>query len=259
MTRRRADRRERAAKATFARAHPDRWRVPAFLGAVLAVKLIVLLQLQAHPLLAADAGLDTASYIELAHRVTAGDLSLGPGLYYLSPLYIYFLAAVFSISDWLFLARVIQAGLGTLAVGCVFVAARIWFGRRAAWIAAALAALTGVLTFYEIVILQSALDSVLTAAALAALAVALAGPPMRPGPDRPSRFAGASAAYATAGVLFGLSILNRPNAALAVGGIALGLLSRMPRRGAVDGRRVSRAVVARNRRFHQFALVLPGA
>src|SRR5947207_1723846 len=61
--------------------------------------------------------------------------------------------------------------------GCVawpadLVAARTWFGDRAAWIAAALAALTGVFTFYEILILQSSLDVVLTATGLALLAVA---------------------------------------------------------------------------------------
>jgi 4-amino-4-deoxy-L-arabinose transferase-like glycosyltransferase len=63
----------------------------------------------------------------------------------------------------------------------VFLTARAWYGERAAWIAASLAGLPGVCAFYEIVILQSALDTFLTAAALWCLTLALID---RPPPDR---------------------------------------------------------------------------
>ena len=45
--------------------------------------------------------------------------------------------------------------------------AREWwaFGERAAWFAAALAGLTGLFTFYEILILQASIDAFLTSAA----------------------------------------------------------------------------------------------
>jgi hypothetical protein len=82
-------------------------RLAAPLAATLAVKLIVLAQLQAHPLLQPDVGLDTTSYVQLAHRVAGGDITLGPGLYYLSPLYIYFLAAALALSDSFAFVRVL--------------------------------------------------------------------------------------------------------------------------------------------------------
>ncbi len=171
-----------------------------FLAGVLALKLVAVAQLWDHPLLQPDAGLDTTVYTQLAARVRAGDLALGPGLYFVSPLYIYFLAAVLGVTRSYGAALGVQALLGAAAVGCIFVAAREWFGRRAAWIAAALAALTGVFTFFESVLLQSALDPFLTAAALAALAVAL-----HRHRDEAARW------FFAAGLAFGVQALNRPN------------------------------------------------
>ena len=66
-----------------------------FFGFTLIQKIVVVAQLRAHPLTQPDAGLDTTAYAELARRVVAGDWGLGPGLYYVSPLYIYFLSAHF--------------------------------------------------------------------------------------------------------------------------------------------------------------------
>ena len=157
------------------------WRLPAFLAAVFLLKLVVLLQLQHHPLLEPEGALDTAAYVSLARRVLGGDLWLGPGLYYVSPLYIYVLAALLGLSDSFTSVRVAQVALGTAAVACVFWTAHAWFGRRAAWIAAALAALTGEFTFYEIVIFQSSLDTFLTAAALWCLTGALLDLPPKGG------------------------------------------------------------------------------
>jgi tetratricopeptide (TPR) repeat protein len=205
-----------------------------FLAAIFLIKLSVVWQLRDHPLLQPDAGLDTSVYAALATRAAGGDLALGPGLYFVSPLYIYFLAAVLAVFHSFLAARIVQIALGTAAVGLVFVAARAWFGRRAAWIAAALAALTGVFTFFEALILQAALDPFLTAAALAALAVALTrNGPAHVGkradgytharPDRLRQGYGESAearsakaegrAYSSlfAGLAFGLHIVNRPN------------------------------------------------
>ena len=188
-----------------------------FLAAVFAVKLLVLAQLQHHPLLTPEGGLDAVSYVQLARRVLGGDLSLGPGLYYLSPLYIYFLAATLGLSDSFTWVRLVQIGLGTAAVGCVFVTARDWFGRRAAWVAAALAALTGVFTFYEILILQASLDTFLTAAGLMFLTKALVNVPPEGG--------GYKVSGLFAGLFFGLQILNRPNVIVAVAGVTLSLLA----------------------------------
>ena len=100
-----------------------------FLATVFAAKLVVVLQLQDHPLLQPGTGLDSAVYTQLATRVAAGDYWLGPGLYFVSPLYVYFLAIVFAAAHAFTAARVAQIVLGTAAVGLVYVAAREWFVR----------------------------------------------------------------------------------------------------------------------------------
>ena len=236
MARRTRDRRPR--RSARAPGGTRRWGLAIFLIAVFAIKLVVLLQLRDHPLLSPDAGLDSGSYAALAARVRGGDFALGPGLYYLSPLYIYFLAAVLFVTDSLTAVRIVQALLGTGAVAAVFVAARAWFGDRAAWIAAALAALTGVFTFYEILILQSSLDVVLTATGLALLATAFRLKAEATGSDGTAAFrleaeaTGSSNLVASAfrrkillaGVVFGLQILNRPNVGIAIAGLALALI-----------------------------------
>ena len=155
-----------------------RHRFLLFLAAVFAAKLVVVLQLRDHPLLQGDAGHDSA-------------------------LYSYFLAAFAAAGAPLAAVRVAQIAIGTAAVACVFVAARAWFGERAAWVAALFAALTGLFTFYESLILPSALDPFLTAAALAVLA--LAAGEMGDAHEKHWWFL-------AAGCLFGLLVLNRPHA-----------------------------------------------
>jgi tetratricopeptide (TPR) repeat protein len=172
-------------------------KLALFLAAVFVVKLIVALQLDKHPLLQPDTGLDTTAYVELAKRVVAGDFALGPGLYYVSPLYIYFLAVVYGATRSFTAARVMQELLGTISIAFIFMTARAWFGRRAAWIAAGLAALTGVFTYYEGLILQSSLDAFLTSAALWLLTLAVTRDERR--------------FPLLAGVAFGAASLNRPN------------------------------------------------
>jgi tetratricopeptide (TPR) repeat protein len=184
-------------------------RFGIFLATVFAAKLVVLLQLKDHPLLQPDAGLDTTVYTQLAAQVLAGNLSLGPGLYFVSPLYIYVLAAVLAAGGTFATVRVLQIVLGTIAVWLVFVAAREWFGHRAAWMAAILAGLTGLLTFHEVLLLQAALDPFLTAAGLAALAVAMRSASAVN--DRAATYRRVLAWFGAAGLAFGVQALNRPN------------------------------------------------
>jgi tetratricopeptide (TPR) repeat protein len=179
----------------------------ASLVAVFVLKLVVVLQLHDHPMTQPDVGLDTTAYVDLARRVIAGDWGLGPGLYFVSPLYIYVLAAILGATDSFLAVRIVQIGLGTAAAGAIALTAREWFGRRAAWIALALSAFTGLFTFYEALLIQAALDPFLTAAALFALAIGLARDDRR--------------AQAAAGVLFGLGALNRPNMLLAAAGLVV--------------------------------------
>ena len=142
----------------------------------------------------------------------------------------------------------IQAALGTVSVACVMLMAREWFGVRAGWIAGVIAALAGEFTFYEILILQSSLDTCLTAAALLLLTFALTHDARR------------TLSGTAAGVLFGLSVLNRPNMGLAlVAIVAVLLASRRWRLAALVSAGVLcclTPVVARNAIVsHQFALV----
>lgn len=191
---------------TSATAPRPAWIGPflGFLAAVLVLKVIVVLQLKDHPLVQPDVGLDTTAYVDLAKKVIAGDLGLGPGLYYVSPLYIYFLAAAYGVTKSFTAVRLLQVLLGTATVGLIWLMAREWFGNRAAWIAGALAALTGLFTFYEALILQAALDPFMTAAALYAVTLAL---------KRDARW------FLVAGLIFGVETLNRPNMPLGVAGI----------------------------------------
>lgn len=169
------------------------------MAVALVVKLIVLAQLHDHPLLQPTGALDTAVYVELGVRVAAGDLLLGSEPYFLAPLYAYFLGLVFALSGGsLLAARVVQVVLGATAVGLVYAASRRWFEGHAPLAAAVLLAGTGIVTFYEVTLIQAALDPFLTALALFLLARALpAGEPWR---------------LAGAGLGLGLLALNRPNA-----------------------------------------------
>lgn len=187
-----------------------------FLGLVLALKVLAVWQLKDHTLLHPDAGLDTTAYANLARRVVAGDLALGPGLYFVSPLYIYFLAAGLWVLDSFTAVRMLQIALGTASVALIFLTTRHWFGTRAAWIAAVLAAATGLFTFYELLILQASIDAFLTSAALYVL---------RKNRDRHHFFAGC---------IFAIATLNRPNMIFgAAAVIAVSLLLRRWRAAAV--------------------------
>ncbi|HXT68316.1 MAG TPA: tetratricopeptide repeat protein [Vicinamibacterales bacterium] len=208
---------------------------------------MVVVQLKDHPMTQPDAGLDTTAYATLAQQVLAGDVWLNGQAYFVSPLYIYVLAAGLGLTHSYTAVRLLQIALGTIAVWFVILTAREWFGRRAGWIAGILAGLTGLLTFYESLILQASLDAFLTAAALLALTLGLrsnalprgfapAGPPTASlaGPPKPrsapptrslplARFATQRPTmwFLVSGIVLGLATLNRPNILAAAMGVAL--------------------------------------
>jgi tetratricopeptide (TPR) repeat protein len=193
-------------------------RCAVLLAAALAAKAAVLVQLHAHPLLQPAGELDSAVYVRLAERAAAGDWALGPDAYFVSPLYVYSLAVVLRLFGSALAAQALQVALGAAAVGLVFATARRIWGASAGWVAAGLMALTGVLTFNEVLLLQSALDPFLSALALWALARAVGAWRTRD--------------LCVAGAALGLLALNRPNA-LVVGGVLLPaiLLARFSREG----------------------------
>ena len=214
----------------------------------------MLAQLAGHPLTQPDAGLDTTAYATLANDVLAGNVWLRPGVYYVAPLYIYFLAAVRAITDSYTAVRVVQILLGTASVGLLFLTGRRWFGERAGLIAAGLATLTGLFTFYEVLILQASIDAFLTSAALYALTRGLGDLPpaldgarareggshfdlppkggshAKPGGSHARRGGSTPPLVAStfrwkalllAGLIFGIQTLNRPNVMIAALGVAL--------------------------------------
>jgi tetratricopeptide (TPR) repeat protein len=185
-------------------------RLLLLLAGTLAAKAAVLAQIGRHPLLQPFGDIDSGVYARLAERIAHGDLLLrGEGAvpYFVSPLYAYFLAAT---GPSFAAARVVQILLGTAAVALVFLTARRLFGESAALPAGVLFALAGVVTFHEVLILQAAIDSFLTALFLYLLAraVRLASPIV----------------FVAAGAAGGLLCLNRPNALLCVLAVAAALV-----------------------------------
>ena len=199
-------------------AEPWRWGA-LLVAAAFVVKLIVLLQLRDHPLLQPHGELDTAYYVALGQRIAQEGVLAPIGAFFVSPLYVYFLAAVFTGGGTLFAAQLIQIALGAGAVGLLFTTARHWFGGRAALVAAGLATLTAVFTFNEVVILQSALDPFLVSCVLYAFTRAMAG--------------GGTMAFAAAGAWSGLFALNRPNALVFAVAAAAAVFAREWQRTAV--------------------------
>lgn len=180
--------------------------------AALVVKAVVLWQLHDHILLQPTGVLDDAVYVRLGRQVAAGDWALGRDTYYLSPFYIYFLSIALKLSGGSLLAvRSLQVLLGAASVLLIFATARAWYGPRQAAMAAGLALLTGLFTFYEVLLLQTALDPFLTALVLFALTRTLV--------------TGSGAWAGAAGFALGLLAMNRPNALAFIPVAALALVT----------------------------------
>lgn len=208
--------------------------------ATFALKAAVLAHFNAHPLLQPAGEMDSGVYARLAADVARGDVLLrGPGHvpFFVSPLYVYFLAAVHALSAGsLLAAKVVQIILGTAAVGLVWGMTRRLFDDRAALVAGILFALTGVVSFHEILILQAALDPFLTALFLFLLVDALA----RGRSEISLKVTEAEAAAAggalpgsagrgrwlAVGAALGLFALNRPNVLPFAAVVAVGLVAR---------------------------------
>lgn len=181
----------------------NRSRSIALLGvtaAALAVRGLVVAGFVDHPLLRPEGGLDAGVYVDLARQVAGGDLLLRsvPEPFFVSPLYLYFVALVLAVTGGALAAVLaVQAILGAAAVWLTGDAARRLFGNAAALPAAVLLALTGVVVFHEAVPLQAALDPFLAALALWLVVRATPRDRMRD--------------YVAAGLALGLFALNRPN------------------------------------------------
>ena len=185
--------------------------------AVFVIKLAVFLDLGRHVLLVPVGPQDDAFYAQLADRVAHGDVWLADPAsfagqpappFFLSPLYVYVLAAALKVSGGsLAFARLVQIALGTVGVWLLAMTARRWYGERAAWWTTVLACLFGLATFFELLIVPASLDPFLTALDLFLITRAI---------DRDSW-----SGWALAGAALGLHALNRPNVLLVFGAMAV--------------------------------------
>ena len=174
------------------------------------------MQLHDHVLLQPDGGTDSAYYVHLARGLLTGDTAAARA-FFVAPLYVYSLAGGLAVLRSELAVRVLQIALGTAAVWLIQRTAPAWFGPRAALIAAALAAGTGLFTFNEILLLHSALDY-LTALVLYTVT--------RAAITRNGRW------FLAAGLAIGLHALNRPNVMVYAAVVGAGvLLTRRTREG----------------------------
>jgi tetratricopeptide (TPR) repeat protein len=126
-------------------------------GVALAVRLAHLWQMRASPFFSVLMG-DSRSYDEWARRIAGGEW-IGREVFYQAPLYPYFLGVVYAIAGHhLFLVRVLQAILGSLA--CVFLAlaGERFFSKRVGLIGGLALALYAPAIFFDGLIQKSTLD-----------------------------------------------------------------------------------------------------
>lgn len=143
---------------------------------------------------------DPKVFHDWAVRISRGDV-LGSGVFFLSPLYPYFLGLVYAIfGEGFFVGRLMQCLMGGLDVILLYAVAKRAFGMKAAFAAALLAALYVMSVFYSGVFLVTNLQTTLNLCAVLLLQDAFE---KRSAPK-----------MALAGVAVGLSALARPNALL---------------------------------------------
>lgn len=145
---------------------------------------------------------DAAAYDAWARRIVGGEW-LGHDVFYQSPLYPYFLAAIYAVTGGsVTAARLTQSILGAVACVLVALAGERFFSRRTGWIAGLLLAVYPAAIFFDGIIQKSSLDLFLFSVVL--VLVATATPARRP------------AAWIGFGVALGLLVLNRENASVLV-------------------------------------------
>ena len=199
-----------------------------------AVRIAYLLQLAASPL-ASYLIVDEASYDRWARAVAAGQI-IGDGPFYQAPLYPYALGTWYALfGPAIQGVRAVQAGAGILTVAILYLAARRCFGRLAACVAGAGAALYAPFLFYEGQILKETWVVLLTSLLLLLL--------LRSDPGRRT-------GWLPAGIALGLLSLLRENALAYLPVLLLWILFRRPdRSGPTPPRRL---------RYEQGALLTAG-
>jgi 4-amino-4-deoxy-L-arabinose transferase-like glycosyltransferase len=110
--------------------------------------------------------LDSLFYDKWARQIAAGDW-IGSEVFFMGPLYPYFLAVVYKVAGpGLLTVKIIQGVLGAVTAGLTFLLAREIFGKVAGLIAGFMAALYVPFIFYDSSILFPVLATLLNTAML---------------------------------------------------------------------------------------------
>jgi len=200
----------------------ERWVVLAIGLLALGLRLWHLWQIAESDPFFDHPAVDPKVYHEWAARIAGGDW-LGEDVFFLSPLYPYFLGVLYWLAGpSLLVARLVQMVLGALDCVLVFLVARRAFGAAVAAIAGLAMAVYAVSIFYDGVLLVAAIQTPLNLL-LAWLLLRAERAPSLP-------------RWLMAGACLGLSILARPNvlllALLIPPWIVLALKGRVPLRRA---------------------------
>ena len=132
------------------------WFLTIFSGAFV-LRLIYLTQIESIPLFYHLAG-DGWTYDDWGQRIAAGDW-LGDRVFYQAPLYAYFLGVLqFLFGHSLWLVRIVQITLGSIACALTFVIGERLFSRRAGIAAGLMLACYAPAIFFEGLIEKSVLD-----------------------------------------------------------------------------------------------------
>jgi 4-amino-4-deoxy-L-arabinose transferase-like glycosyltransferase len=143
----------------------------SFLGLVLRILNLVISA--DNPLLYMPV-LDEGYYVELGRAIAAGNWLGEDGLFFMDPLYGYFLGVLFFLfGDNLTTVRLVQIGLDSLNILLIYGIADRVHGRRAGILAALLYALYPVAFFYSLLILKTTLAVTLLLASVLMLLAAL--------------------------------------------------------------------------------------
>jgi Dolichyl-phosphate-mannose-protein mannosyltransferase/Tetratricopeptide repeat len=176
-----------------------RWILPSILILAFVLRLVYVLQSRASPFFA-EPQMDAAYHVDWARALAEGR-SFQPGPFFRAPLYPWFLSGVFWLFGESYLApRIVQAGIGALGVGLVYLIGSRVFDRRVGWISALFAASYWVLIYFDAELLLPVLE-----VPLDLLAIWLS---LRFGDDPTPRRA------AVAGSAWGISAIVRPNVLL---------------------------------------------
>jgi len=171
------------------------WPTVVFVVA-LAVRLVYVFQVRQTPFFE-TLGLDAKFYDAWARRIAGGTGEREA--FFMSPLYPYFLAAIYRLLGRdLLLVRILQAGIGSATAALAYLIGRRVFGSRTGLIAGFATALYGALVFYDGSILISPLLVLLNALCLYLLVRA--------------DDTGAPWLYALAGVSLGLAGIGKATA-----------------------------------------------